>query len=71
MFKGLFKKIDQLITGRGGVDDDLYDELKIAHPIGRRHPYDHAHRGGARDKGDAPQPPLDAEEVRGRTCARS
>lgn len=28
MFKGLFKKIDQLITGRGRIDDDLYDELE-------------------------------------------
>jgi fused signal recognition particle receptor len=28
MFKGLFKKIDQLITGRGKIDDDLYDELE-------------------------------------------
>jgi fused signal recognition particle receptor len=28
MFKGLFKKIDQLITGRGRIDDELYDELE-------------------------------------------
>jgi fused signal recognition particle receptor len=28
MFKGLFKKIDQLITGRGKIDDDLYDDLE-------------------------------------------
>jgi fused signal recognition particle receptor len=28
MFKGLFKKIDQLITGRGKIDDDLFDELE-------------------------------------------
>ena len=28
MFRGLFKKIDQLITGRGKIDDDLYDELE-------------------------------------------
>jgi fused signal recognition particle receptor len=30
MFKGLFKKIDQLITGRGKIDDDLFDELEEA-----------------------------------------
>src|SRR4051794_12880829 len=28
MFKGLFKKIDQLITGRGRIDDDLFDDLE-------------------------------------------
>ena len=28
MFRGLFKKIDQLITGRGKIDDELYDELE-------------------------------------------
>jgi fused signal recognition particle receptor len=28
MFKGLFKKIDQLITGRGKIDDELYDDLE-------------------------------------------
>src|SRR6266571_1009471 len=28
MFRGLFKKIDQLITGRGKIDDDLYDDLE-------------------------------------------
>jgi fused signal recognition particle receptor len=28
MFRGLFKKIDRLITGRGKIDDDLYDELE-------------------------------------------
>src|SRR4051812_37847018 len=28
MFRGLFKKIDQLITGRGRVDDELFDELE-------------------------------------------
>jgi len=28
MFRGLFKKIDQLITGRGKIDDDLFDELE-------------------------------------------
>src|SRR5436309_512257 len=28
MFRGLFKKIDQLITGRGRVDDALFDELE-------------------------------------------
>jgi fused signal recognition particle receptor len=28
MFRGLFKKIDRLITGRGRIDDDLYDELE-------------------------------------------
>jgi fused signal recognition particle receptor len=28
MFRGLFKKIDQLITGRGRIDDDLYDDLE-------------------------------------------
>lgn len=30
MFKGLFKKIDQLITGRGKIDDDLFDALEEA-----------------------------------------
>jgi fused signal recognition particle receptor len=30
MFKGLFKKIDQMITGRGRIDDDLYDDLEEA-----------------------------------------
>lgn len=28
MFRGLFKKIDQLITGRGRVDDELFDQLE-------------------------------------------
>jgi fused signal recognition particle receptor len=28
MFRGLFKKIDQLITGRGRVDDELFDDLE-------------------------------------------
>src|SRR5438876_8413500 len=28
MFRGLFKKIDQLITGRGKIDDELYDDLE-------------------------------------------
>lgn len=28
MFKGLFKKVTQLITGRGKVDDELFDELE-------------------------------------------
>src|SRR5436305_13266231 len=28
MFRGLFKKIDQLITGRGRIDDELFDELE-------------------------------------------
>src|SRR5260370_10246760 len=28
MLRGLFKKIDQLITGRGKIDDDLYDDLE-------------------------------------------
>jgi fused signal recognition particle receptor len=28
MFRGLFKKIDRLITGRGRIDDELYDELE-------------------------------------------
>jgi fused signal recognition particle receptor len=28
MFKGLFKKIDQMITGRGRIDDDLFDDLE-------------------------------------------
>jgi fused signal recognition particle receptor len=28
MFRGLFKKIDQMITGRGRIDDDLYDDLE-------------------------------------------
>jgi fused signal recognition particle receptor len=28
MFNGLFKKIDQLITGRGKIDDDLFDALE-------------------------------------------
>jgi fused signal recognition particle receptor len=28
MFRGLFRKIDQLITGRGKIDDDLYDDLE-------------------------------------------
>jgi fused signal recognition particle receptor len=30
MFRGLFKKIDQLITGRGKIDDDLFDALEEA-----------------------------------------
>jgi fused signal recognition particle receptor len=28
MFRGILKKIDQLITGRGRVDDELFDELE-------------------------------------------
>jgi fused signal recognition particle receptor len=28
MFRGLFQKIDRLITGRGKIDDELYDELE-------------------------------------------
>lgn len=28
MFKGLFKKVTQLFTGRAGIDDELYDELE-------------------------------------------
>ena len=28
MFRGLFSKVTQLITGRGKIDDDLFDELE-------------------------------------------
>ena len=28
MFRGLFKKVTQLFTGRTGIDDDLYEELE-------------------------------------------
>lgn len=30
LFKGLFQKVDQLLTGRRPVDDDLFDELEEA-----------------------------------------